>query len=198
MPFKIDVRQTMNREARELQRLFRNPRRLAALTAQAINATASEGRKRAIAAAAADVELPVTVVQRRKSRYGSRSGRSEITVRAGANRQWAEVAVHTGGIVAFQLGGGRQTREGFKARGKLFPRAFRVPSGPYAGVVFRRIRPKREGSGKRQMPVPVVPLRRALVARFTQYLTGPDGQRIFRRHYLERLRRELGKAGVRV
>lgn len=85
-----------------------------------------------------------------------------------------------------------------KARGRLFPGAFRVPRGPYEAIVFRRIRPKREGSTKRELKLPVVPLRRALVARFNQYLIGPDGQRIFRRHYLERLRRELGKAGVRV
>jgi hypothetical protein len=47
------------------------------------------------------------------------------------------------------------------------------------------------------MPVPVVPIRRALIQRFTQYITGPDGERIFRRHYIERVRRELGKAGVK-
>jgi len=192
------VRLNVKAEYNQAAKLFPEiAKRLPALAAQAINATATEARRTALRRTAAELRLPQNIVQRRMTRYGAaKNARTWLSVRASAWKLWAELAVYTRGIPFFQIAGA-QTKAGVKGKGGRLERgAFKVRSGKYEGIVFRRIAPK-PGGTRAHLAMPRVSVRPALLRHFSALITGPDGIAMFRRHYRVRIQRELAKAGVR-
>jgi hypothetical protein len=186
------VKAEYNQAAREFPQISR---RLPALTAQALNATATEARKDAVRAAAVMLSLSPTILDRRFTRGGKGKGkRTTVTKRASAWDLEANIQVYRRGIPFFQLPVRRWQREGIN-RGYGPP--FKVRSGQYAGVFFVRKAPRSQGSGKGQLEVPRISVRKALDDSFRDYIEGPQGRATFRRKYAERINLALARAGVR-
>lgn len=204
MPIKLNVKAQYNAAARQFPQLAK---KLPSLTAQALNATASEARKHAIRAAASDVKLPQRLLQRRFTRGGSgKQARTWIASRASPHRLFATIAVYQRGIPYFQIMGA-QTKAGIKLKtGKLWQGehgVFKVPKGHYAGMAFRRTRPRpttraarKAGEGKGALVVDRLNVREALTKRFDEHVSGTRGRSIFTRQYIERIRRALARMGV--
>lgn len=203
MPINLNVKAQYNAAAKQFPQIAK---RLPSLTAQAINATTSEARKAAIRAAAADLKLRESLLQRRFTRGGvGKAARTWIATRASPRRLFGTIAVYRRGIPYFQIMGA-QTKAGIKLKtGKLWQSehgVFKVPQGRYAGMAFRRARPRpttragRRSEGRGALVVDRLSVRPALDKRFEQYVTRDGGRRIFLRNYLRLIRRALAKAGV--
>ena len=191
----LNVRVEYNQAARDFPQIRR---RLPALTAQALNSTARGARKAAVQQVATELRLPVSIVNRRKTRRGSQANaRTQLTTRASYWNLNAKLTVYHRGIPFFQIAGA-QTKAGVKGKGgRLLRGAFKISRGRYEGMVFRRIRPRSRQNTRGQLVVDRISVKGPLIRAFDSHVTGIRGRELFNREYEKRIQRELGRFGVK-
>lgn len=186
---RLNVKTQYNAAAKQFSQLGR---RLPSLTAQALNKTSTEARRRALAAASRELKLPQSVINKQWKRGGGAERRVAVTGRATPWRLQARVSAHLTPLPFFAIAGA-QTRAGVRGKGGRLERgAFKVPKGSKTGLVFRR-------TGKPRLPVemPKIALRGVLQKHMDSFISGPEGLATFRKFYRERINAALARAGVK-
>ena len=169
-------------DTRELERAFQQiNKRLPAVTARAINETATWVKTNGQKDTANELDVPLKLVRKRLKVSGEvKEDRTKIR-RANRSRLSADIVVYVRGIPVGQIAAKptkRQNRRpGVKARGgRLYRGAFYAPGASPHGYVF-----KRRQSGRLMMPK--VGVRNVLNRYFELYVSGPAGISEFRRRW---------------
>jgi hypothetical protein len=181
-------------------------KKLPSITARAINKTANAAKEKMIDKLKTELRLPRKIVANRLSRNGGvKESRFKLR-RASPSYLAAELSIYARGIPVYQVAGmavnpynvpGRTRKRkggGVKAKGpRFYEGAFKVPSGQYAGMVF-----KRRTAARDSLMMPKIGERKKINEGGNQYIVSTEGHRIFKRIYNEMIRAELSRYGVRV